>query len=171
MDRHIAAFAATRMRSLPDQTLNMLADVNDLPNYRLGILYVLAEAHRSADTQQRYPHVSKWMGKLLEPVVEQFHNRAYKVQLHEEIERASSKGDLMQLQFLVDNMDARAQDIRGYEKARAEHANLVQGITWLEGGGLTAPSRVMEKGQQAATVISAMISGVLIIALTVIYVV
>jgi eukaryotic-like serine/threonine-protein kinase len=171
MDRHIAAFAATRLKSLPDRTLNMLANANDLPNYRLGILYVLAEAQRADGTQQRYRHVSKWMGKLLEPVVEQFHNRAYRTQLHEEIERASSKGDLLQLEFLVDNAEARDQDIRGYEKARAEHANLMQGIAWLEDGGLTAPSRVMEKGQQAATVISAMISGVLIVALTVIYVI
>jgi hypothetical protein len=171
MDRHIAAFAATRLRNMPERTLAMLANVNDLPNYRLGILHVLAEAHRVAGTQHRFPNVSRWMGKLLEPVVEQFHNRVYRAQLHTEIERASSNGDLMQLEFLVDNMDAQEQDIHGYEKARTEHANLLQGIAWLEDGGLTAPSRVLEKGQQVATVISAMISGVLIVALTVLHVV
>ncbi|HEY5598949.1 MAG TPA: hypothetical protein VIK47_09110 [Kiloniellales bacterium] len=171
MDRHIAAFCAARLRSFSERTLRMLANTGDQPTYRLAILHILAEVHRAVGTELRFPHLSRWMASLMEPVVEQFHNRAYRERLGDEIQQASRKGDLLQLQFLVDNLEAQTQDSRGYEKARTEYANLAQAIAWLENGGLTAPARVLEKGRQSATFISAMVSGVLIVALTVIYVI
>jgi len=171
MDRHIAAFCAARLRNLSERVLRLLAMSDDQASYGLATLQILAEAQRGADGRRKFPALTQWLGGLMEPIIDQFHNRAYRAQLIEEVQRVSANGDLLELQFLVDNLDAQSQDGAGYEKARAEYANLAQAIAWLEEGGLTSPAHVAEKGQQAATVISAMVSGLLIIALTVVYVI
>lgn len=171
MDRHIAAFCAARLRNLSERALRLLAVRDDVAIYRLATLQMLAEAQRSMGGQRKFPALTQWIGGLLEPVIQQFHNRVYREQLSAEIERAAKNGDLIEMQFLIDNLDAQTQDNDGYEKARTEYANLAQAIAWLEEGGLTSPSHVAEKGQQSATVISAMVSGLLIVVLTVIYVI
>jgi len=171
MDRHIAAFCAARLRNLSERVLKLLAIENDPASFRLATLQILAETQRVTGGRRKYPALTEWVAGLLGAVVERFHNRAYREQLTEEIERASKHGDLHELQFLVDNLDAQTQDSKGYEKARSEYANLAQAIAWLEDGGLTSPSHVAVKGQQSATIISAMVSGLLIVALTIIYVI
>jgi len=171
MDRHIAAFCAARLRNLSERVLKLLAIKDDQATYRLATLQILAEAQRGSDGRQKFPALTQWLGGLMEPIINQFHNRAYRAQLTEELQRASANGDLVELHFLVDNLDAESQDNEGYEKARAEYANLTQAITWLEEGGLTSPAHVAEKGQQSATVISAMLSGLLIVVLTIVYVI
>jgi eukaryotic-like serine/threonine-protein kinase len=171
MDRHIAAYCAARMRDLSDRVLRLLAVREDVAAQRLATLKILAEAQRSSGGHRKFPALTKWIGELMEPVIQQFHNRAYRTQLTVALERAASKGDLLEVEFLLDNSDVQTQDNEGYKKAQKEYANLAQAITWLEEGGLTSPSHVAEKGQQAATVISAMVSGVLIVVLTLIYVI
>lgn len=171
MDRHIAAFCAARLRNLPDRVLRMLAVEDDLAVFRLGMLQILAEVHRGSGGRQKFPALTEWVGGLMDPVVKQFHNRAYRAKLTDQIERAKKHGNLSELQFLVDNLDAQTQDDEGYENARAEYANVVQAIAWLEEGGLTSPSHIAAKGQQSATILSAMVSGLAIIVLTVIYVI
>ncbi|MHA1600186.1 MAG: hypothetical protein ACTSW2_05120 [Alphaproteobacteria bacterium] len=171
MDRHIAAFCAARLRNLPERVLRMLSVQDDLAMFRLGMLQILAEVQRTAGGRQRFPALTAWVGGLMEPVIGQFHNRSYRAQLVDEIEQAKKNGNLPELQFLVDNLDAQTQDEEGYKKARAEYANVAQAIVWLEEGGLTSPSYVATKGQQAATIFSAMVSGLAIVVLTVIYVI
>lgn len=171
MDRHIAAFCAARVRNFSDRVLRMLAVPEDLATYRLGTLQMLADVQRAAGGRPKLPALTQWLGGLMDPVIKQFHNRSYRAQLTKQVEQASRKGDLLELHFLVDSLDAQTQDADGYARARTEYANLAQAIAWLEDGGLTAPAHVAEKGQQSATVISAMISGLMIVALAVIYVI
>jgi len=170
VDAHIAAFCAARVRTLPDRALKLLKMRDDPALFRLGVMHMLAEAHRLSGPRLRFPALTQWLARLSGPMVETFHNRAYREKLSGEIERASRTGDLLELQFLVDNMDAQSQDTDGYNEARRDYANVVRGITWLEDGGLTSPSHVLVKGQQTATIISAVASGLLIVILTIIYV-
>ena len=44
-------------------------------------------------------------------------------------------------------------------------------IAWLRGGGLTSPENVQFRSQQAATLISATVSAIVIVALSLIYVI
>lgn len=171
MDRHIAAFCAARIRNLSERILRLLATPQDVAAYRRGTLQMLAEVQRLDDGQRKFTALTGWIGGSLEPVVEKFHNRGYRTQLTAAIERASKNGDILELQFLVDDSAAQTQDGNGFEKARVEYANLAHAIAWLEEGGLTAPAHVAEKGHQSATVISAVASGLLIVMLTLIYVI
>ena len=108
--------------------------------------------------------------RLVRPTIDTYHNQAYRQRLASELDRASNGGDLMEILFLADSLDARTQDTDGFEKARKNYSDCVQGITWLENGGLTSTAYVLAKCQHASTIVSAIISGVAIIGLTLIYV-
>jgi hypothetical protein len=103
--------------------------------------------------------------------VESFHNRAYRRRLSEEIEGVSSKGDIREMLFLVDSLEARDQDTQGFDRAKMEYAGHERTVAWLRGGGLTSAANVQFKSQQAATLMSATAAAITIIALSLIYVI
>lgn len=170
IDTHITAFCAARNKAVSERALKEMNSRDDLPTFRLGVLRLLAEVQRKTGPGPRYPALGRWLAGLVKPVVETYHNRAYRAKLAAEIEKASDKGDLLELLFLADSIEARDQDTRGFQEARREHAALVRGIKWLEGGGLTSETHVRAKGQHAATIVSAVFSGLMIVGLTLIYV-
>jgi hypothetical protein len=171
VDPHIAAFCAARLRKLPERVLRELDRHDDLAAFRLGTLRLFAEVQRESSPKQRCPALCGWMARSVQPIVDSYHNRAYRRRLAEEIERASGKGDLLELLFLLDSFEARSQDNEGFKRARNEYADHARAIAWLQEGGLTSAANVRFKSQQAATLISATLSAMTILALSLIYVI
>jgi hypothetical protein len=171
VDPHIAAFCAARLRKLPERVLRELRKHDDLATFRLGILHLLAEVQRNSGTKQKCPALCQWLARSVQPIVDSYHNRTYRVRLAEEIGHASSKGDILELLFLLDSVEARSQDTGGFERAKNEYAGHARVIAWLRGGGLTSPENVQFRSQQAATLISATASAIAIITLSLIYVI
>ncbi len=169
VDAHIAGLCAARMNSLPDRILKEL-NSTEPATHQLGVLHVLAEVQRKHGNKQTFPALSAWVARLIRPIINSYHNRAYRQRLASELDRASNSGDLMEILFLIDSMGARSQDTVGFKKARKDYSDCVQGITWLENGGLTSVAYVQAKCQQASTIVAAIISGFTIIGLTLIYV-
>lgn len=171
VDRHIVAYCAARIRSFPERILRELENHDDLATFRLGILHLFAEVQRASGTKQKFPVLCKWIAGSVQPIVDSFHNLAYRKRLATEIEAASGKGDIMELLFLLDSYDARNQDTEGFDLAQREYAGHVRTIAWLESGGLTSAENIRFKSQQTATLISATISSLVIVALSLIYIV
>ena len=171
VDPHIAAFCAARLRSLSERILRELGKPDDLATFRLGILHLLAEVQRKSGTKQKYPALCQWLARSVQPIVDSYHNRAYRARLAEEIGHASSNGDILELLFLLDSFEARNQDTGGFERAKKEYAGHARVIAWLRGGGLTSPENVQFRSQQAATLISATVSAIVIVAMSLIYVI
>jgi len=171
VDRHIAAFCAARLRSFSERILRELGKHDDLATFRLGVLHLLAEVQRNSGTKQKCPALCQWLARSVQPIVDSYHNRTYRVRLAEEIGHASSKGDVLELLFLLDSLEARNQDTGGFERAKKEYAGHARVIAWLQGGGLTSPENVQFKSQQAATLISATVSAIAIVTLSLIYVI
>jgi hypothetical protein len=171
VDPHIAAFCAARLRSLSERVLRELGKSDDLATFRLGILHLLAEVQQKSGTKQKYPTLCQWLARSVQPIVDSYHNRAYRARLAEEIGHASSKGDILELLFLLDSFEARSQDTGGFARAKTEYAGHARMIAWLRGGGLTSPENVQFRSQQAATLISATVSAIVIVALSLIYVI
>ena len=157
------------MKSLSDRILKVL-NSSDAATYQLGTLQVLAEVQRKHGKKRTFSALGAWMARLVRPTIDTYHNQAYRQCLASELDRASNGGDLMEIFFLVDSMEARTQDTDGFEKARKDYSECVQGITWLENGGLTSVAYVQAKCQHASTIVSAVISGFAIIGLTLIFV-
>lgn len=169
VDAHIVAFCTAAIKPFPDRILKALQDRSDLAARRLGMLRMLAEIQRNSGSN-KYPALTARMASLLTPAIETYHNRSYRARLAKEIEQAAPKGDLRELLFLVDSLEARTQDARGFEQARAEYRGHARGIAWLKSGGLTDRKHVLKKSQQAATIASAVLSGLTGVFLTAIYV-
>ncbi len=171
VDRHIVAYCAARVSSFPERVLRELDRHDDLATFRLGILHLFAEVQRASGTRQKYPMLCKWIVGSVQPIIDSYHNLAYRQRLAAEIETSSSKGDILEMLFLLDSLDARHQDTEGFERAKKEYAGHVRTIAWLQGGGLTSAENIRFKSQQAATLISATISAMVIVALSLIYIV
>ncbi len=171
VDRHIAAFCAARIETIPERILRELGNPDDLAVFRLGVLRLLAEVQRGSEANRRFPALCQLLARSVLPIVESYHNRAYRQRLSQEIERARSKGDILELLFLVDSLEARNQDTEGFARAQKEYDGHARAIAWLEAGGLTSNRTIQAKSRQAATLISATISGLAIVALSLIYVI
>lgn len=169
VDRHIVAFCATRVRSLPERILRSLDRHDDVATFRLAVLHLLAEVQRASKSKQKYPALCRHLAASVQPIIESYHNRIYRDRLAQEIEVASGKGDILEVLFLLDSLDARDQDTEGFERAKDSYAGHARAVAWLQRGGLTSAENIRFKSQQASTLISATISAMAILALSLIY--
>jgi hypothetical protein len=85
------------------------------------------------------------------------------------VERRAAQGNLAELADLIDNETTRAQDGSEFRKAKARFRQAVHELAWLEAGGLTNRTQVMHGGQQAALLVSATLSGLGLVVLSLIY--
>ncbi len=170
VDRHIVAFCATRIRSLPNHILRSLDKHDDIATFRLGVLHLFAEVQRAGDTKRKYPALCKHITSSVQPIINSYHNCAYRERLAKEIESASNKGSFLEILFLLDSLDARNQDAQGFEGAKQEYARHARIVAWLQSGGLTSAENIRFRSQQAATLISATVSAMTIVALSLIYI-
>ena len=171
VDRHIVAFCAARIRSLSPRVLRSLGKHDDVATFRLGVLHLLAEVQRAGNTKRKYPALCKHITSSVQPIIDSYHNRGYRERLTEEIESASGKGSILEILFLLDSLDARDQDVQGFERAEQEYASHARSIAWLQSGGLNSAGNVQFKSQEAATLISATVSAMTIVALSLIYII
>ncbi len=169
IDRHIAAFCAARIRALPERILRSLEKHDDIATFRLAVLHLLAEVQRASKTKQKYPSLCKHLAASVQPIIDSYHNRVYRDRLAQEIEVASGKGDILEVLFLLDSLEARDQDTEGFDRAKDAYAGHARAVAWLESGGLSSVENVRFKSQQAATLISATISAMAILSLSLIY--
>ena len=170
VDRHVVAFCAARIRSLSQRILRSLGNHEDVAAFRLGVLHLLAEVQKASKSNRKYPALCKYIAASVQPIIESYHNRGYRQRLAQEVEAASGKGSMPEILFLLDSDDARNQDIKGFESAVREYAGHTRAVDWLQRGGLTAVGNVRFRSQQAATLISASISAIMIVTFSLIYV-
>ena len=170
VDRHIVAFCAVRTPHLPDHIVRDLATAEDDVSRRLALLALFAEVQRRTKAPPVAALASYFAG-LLAPAIESYHNRTYQRQLGHAIEQAASDGELSELFELIDNPKARVLDQQGFAQACQHFAQATREIAWLKDGGLTNESHVLQGSQQVTTVVSAALSGVMLVAMTVAYVV
>lgn len=170
MDIHIAAFCAARNKRFHGHITKWLTRTEQIEVRRLGMLYVLADVQRSDAKNERFPALMAWLADLMEPVIESYHNRAKRVELKKAVEESSGSGKLWVLLAAVDSAVERDQDAYGFAAAQKEYRNLEAGIGWLRNGGLTSPQYVMDKSRQVSVAVSAVTSGLALIALTIVYV-
>lgn len=119
MDRHIAAFVLSRQRRMNDRLFPLLDPKADKGQRAVAILSILAELQKKFHNESM-PHTSEWLGRLLAPSLERYHNKALRERLQKELKRVSRKGDLEALLALVDDGNVQRQDQEGFTTARNE---------------------------------------------------
>lgn len=161
MDRHIAAFIATRFHQDIDPHLKALASPRAETSL-IGMLSLLAFVQWRLKMDGLLG-LAGWIGGLLGPAINTYHSRATRREIEKEIPRLVRQGSLPELFNLIDNADKRRQDYEGYLAAQAAFAAAEAEIRDAEGTGREQSSALI-KGQQTSAVISIVIASLIVLA-------
>ena len=152
LDRHVSAFIAARFDQDIHPHLKALASPKEETSV-VGMLSLLA----FLQWKLRPPAMlglSSWVGGLLGPAINSYHNRITRANIEKDIPSLVRKGSLPELFDLVDNAERRQEDRDGYAEAQAEWLAAEEEIQDIEGAGDERLTKAERTGQQAASMIS-----------------
>ncbi len=155
IDRHIAAFIAARF----DQDIHPHLKALASPKEETSVIGMLS-LYAFLQWKLRSPSMlalSSWIGGLLGPAINAYHNRRTRDELEKEIPRLVRKGSLPELFNMIDDAEKRRDDGDGFRAARDEWRTAEEEIRDIEGAGEERLSRAERSGQQAAATISIML--------------
>ncbi len=132
------------------------------------MLSLLAELQRRYGPE-RLPVLTEWTARHIGALSESLRNRELREKVERRIKRAVQAGSLTELRAAVADQEMRRRDARGFAAAKAHYAQAAKEIAWLEDGGLTSDGHIAWATRGAATAISAVCSGLLVVLLTVFY--
>jgi len=155
IDRHISAFIAARFDQDIHPHLKALASPKDDTSI-IGMLSLFAFLQWKLRTPSMLA-LSSWIGGLLGPAINAYHNRQTRDELEKEIPRLVRKGSLPELFNLIDDAEKRRDDADGFQAARAEWLAAEEEVRDIEGAGEERLSKAERSGQQAAATISIML--------------
>lgn len=168
MDRHIAAFIAARLGRSADRELGQIANMADQTNYRLGLLRLLADVQRMHPNRD-LPRLSEALVALLDPVIESFHNLKNRSGLRDRLKRLGEQSDLAQMaDLLEEDGPTRRADDQGFAEAQRAYALLEKEAAWLEGGGMTEPTKITASARVSSAITAAFLASAAIAAYSVI---
>jgi hypothetical protein len=167
MDRHIAAFAASKLTKPIERELTLIGNPADPSGYRMGILRLLAAVQRQHPNHD-LPRLAETLLELLKPVVDSFHRIQARSDLRVKLEKLAAHSDFVQMAELLDeDGPVRLGDIQGFEQAQRAYAELEKEAQWLEGGGLTNPQKVQAAARVSSAITSAFIASGAVAAFTI----
>jgi hypothetical protein len=167
MDRHIAAFAASKIARPVERELALIGNAADQSGYRMGILRLLAAVQRQHSNND-LPRLAEALLELLRPVVDSFHRIQARSDLRNKLEQLAAHSDFVQMAEMLDEDGAlRQSDIQGFEQAQQAYAELEKEAQWLEGGGLTNPAKVAASARVSSAITSAFIASGALAAFTI----
>ncbi len=155
IDRHIAAFIAARFDQDIHPHLKALAAPKEDTSI-IGMLSLLA----FLQWKLRAPSVlalASWVGGLLGPAINAYHNRHTRDELEKEIPRLVRKGSLPEIFNLIDDAEKRREDGDGFRTAQEEWLEAEEEVRDIEGAGEERLTKAERSGQQAAATISIML--------------
>jgi len=163
MDRHVNAFIAARFSQDIQPHLRAIASQREETSV-IGMLSLLAFLQWRLQTPPLLG-LSSWIGGLLGPAINTYHNRATRRDLERDIPRLVRKGSLPELFDLVDNADRRREDQDGFSEAREEYDEAEEEIQDIVGSGDERMSKAMRAGQQTAAMISVVTTMIVVTAI------
>lgn len=156
LDRHIAAYIAVKWERDTKAQFRALNETTP-DRHVLGMFSLFAILQWRLGPPALHG-LAGWLGAHLAPVITSFHGRARRKELDTEIPRLIKKGSLPELYNLLDNQEERQKDTEGFGWAKAEYSAAQQQIQALEAGRIGRDERAEMMGQQAAAVLSIVIS-------------
>lgn len=168
IDRHSAAFLSVKDSKCIDSHLFDLSAPERHKNV-LGNLKTLAIIQNRGKLGPM-PELAKAFVKMLSCVYERYHDQNIRETLQKGVERFAQSGDLVKMAALLDNTDIAGKDMSGFKSAMAEYALLREELKDLERKLQDQKSFGKNTGQAIGAVISSAIAGIIIIAVTVMFI-
>ncbi len=130
MDRHIAAFIASRMRRPSDELLRTI-NQDDPIAQPIAVLKMLASVQDQAQGL-KVPALAQWMLTLLTPAVSAFHHRGRRERIEQRMKSAAANGGLTEMLAAIDDGAERQADGYGFNQARAEFQAIDRAIRTMD---------------------------------------
>lgn len=156
IDRHIAAFIAANFDQDIYPHLKALGSKKQ-DTFLIGLLSLYAYLQWKLKNGALLGLCS-WIGGMLGPAINSYHNRNTRREIEREIPRLVRKGSLPELFDLIDSAEKRKEDRDGYAAAKIEYATAELEASRIDASD-DASSRTMDrKGRKAAAVTSIIIA-------------
>jgi hypothetical protein len=156
IDRHIAAFIAANFDQDIYPHLRALGS-NKQETFLIGLLSLYAYLQWKLKNGALLGLCS-WIGGMLGPAINSYHNRNTRRDIEREIPRLVRKGSLPELFDLIDSAEKRKEDIDGYAAAKIEYAAAEFEASKIDASD-DASSKIMDrKGRKAAAVTSVILA-------------
>ncbi|MEK9706520.1 MAG: hypothetical protein VW618_01735 [Alphaproteobacteria bacterium] len=156
IDRHITAFIASRFNEDIAPHLRAISSRREDTSL-IGMLSLYAFLQWKLRTEPVFG-LASWIGGLLGPAINGYHNRATRREMEKEIPRLVRRGSLPDLFDLIDNAEKRREDQEGYAEALAEFTAATEEAREIEGNGTELIEKAVKTGQKSAAMVSVLIT-------------
>jgi len=156
LDRHMIAFLSVREPKLIDQYMGYI-NSPDVGRRVVGVLHVLNGIQRRFMIGS-VPGVTKWIVSLVQPAIENFHDKDLKEKINKEIAKVQNSGLLQKLVMLVDDSYVVQDDIRRFYYACIEYQSLISEKDKIEEYLSKKSSFGRSTGRQVAMIVSSVVS-------------
>ena len=156
VDRHVAGFISARAKFDIDRQISDLSDPKP-DRSALAMLNLLAHLQWRLGQNGLYG-LCGWVGGLLQPAIEGYHDRNRRRQLEKDILRLSKEGSLVEMVRLLDNPEERMKDTQGFEQARMEWTSAAAEAKRTMEGEAQPDEDAIRAGRQVAALISVSIA-------------
>lgn len=152
VDRHVAGFISARAKFDIDRQISDLSDPKH-DRSALAMLNLLAHLQWRLGQNGLYG-LCGWVGGLLQPVIEGYHDRSTRRRLEKDILRLSKEGSLIEMVRVLDNPEERMKDMQGFEQARMEWTSAAAEAKHTMEGEAQPDEEAIRTGHQVAALIS-----------------
>jgi len=148
MDRHIAAFIASRYESGIEPLLAALGHNEERRRIVaiLGLFAVLQRTHSVTSL----PKLTAWIGGRLGPTVAAYRSRRIREHIEEQMPKLIARGRMPELYDLVENRRRRQSDTAGAAAATAEFAATERRLTQIDRGETERRTGALRIGHRVA---------------------
>ncbi len=160
IDRHVAAFVASRLGNEVEAHLTVMADPGK-DRQVLGMLSLLALVQWRTGIETLYG-LTRWMGNQVGPALETYHSRQRRREIERDIPKLARKGSLTELYNRIEDPDARQEDFHGFLAAQKAFHEAEEEVNAVQ-------SRALDRAtmEEAAQRVSAVVAVLFTIATTV----
>jgi hypothetical protein len=156
VDRHIAAFIASRIGGSAESQLSALEHSTGASvSAKIGMTGLLARVQKEYPTQL-VPHLTAWLADELASAATRFHSRSTRKKVESLLDQAATTGNVMELHHILSNRNAIKKDERDSKQAKREYNEAVREIKRLESSEFQ--EEVKRTGWRIAATISVGIS-------------
>ncbi len=163
VDKHIAAYVSCHFTLKSIDQIESLNSTNNAIS-TAGMLSLLSLLQWTFG-----PHVTHnlcaWVGGLLDPIIESYHNREKRASLEREIPNIIKRGNIPELYGIVDNDKERDKDLSLFSKSKKEYQFTSFEIQKLEHHVSERKEEYIKFGNQVASIVSFSITIITLIVL------
>ncbi len=153
LDRHTAAFIATRTKTLTKNFQKLSSLAPDSVAYTIMLIEMMGRL-QNAKSPSPKPGLCMWVQVVLKPVIKKIHSSIRREFVLKKLENAMESGNIDRILKEIDLENNLRRDSSEYEQAIKEFIDINTGIQSLENGGKARAYAAKKYGQWIASVIS-----------------